>query len=179
MKQPDALIVAMKNGDQKAFAQLYNMYSLAIFGVINTIVKEEKVAEEIQQDVFVKVWENASSYSVGKGRFFTWLLNIARNAAIDHTRSKSHKNTQKNLSTTNFVDILSGSDNLNRKTDAIGIRRFVDTLKPACIKIIDFIYFKGFTQKNTAEALKIPLGTVKTRARNCIKDLRSMILGEA
>ncbi|MCB0464556.1 MAG: sigma-70 family RNA polymerase sigma factor [Aequorivita sp.] len=177
MEQPNDLIVAMQNGDEKAFSRLYTMYSEAIYGIIYSIILDENTAEELLQDVFIKVWNNASSYSIKKGRFFTWLLNIARNTAIDETRSKSFKNSRKNLSTTNFVDILSSSDSLNRATNAIGLKKFVNALKPACIKIIDLLYFKGFTQAEASKKLEIPLGTIKTRNRTCINELRVIVLG--
>ncbi len=177
MEQPNDLIIAMQNGNEKAFSRLYTMYGEAIYGIINSIVLDENIAEELVQDVFIKVWNNASSYSVEKGRFFTWLLNIARNTAIDETRSKAFKNSRKNLSTSNFVDILSSSDSLNRKTNAIGIKKFVDALKPACIKIIDLLFFKGYTQAEASKELEIPLGTLKTRNRACINDLRLIVLG--
>ncbi|RMA64691.1 RNA polymerase sigma factor [Ulvibacter antarcticus] len=177
MEQPNALIIEMQNGNETAFSKIYSLYSEAIHGIIYSIVLDNDVAEEVLQDVFVKVWNNSKSYNIKKGRFFTWLLNIARNAAIDNTRSKASKNAKKNLSTSNFVDILSGSDNLNQTTNAIGIKKFVDALKPTCIKIIDLLFFKGFTQVDAAKTLEIPLGTLKTRNRNCIQDLRTMVLG--
>lgn len=177
MEQPDDLIAAMQNGNEKAFSQLYTMYSQAIYGIIYSIVLDESIAEELLQDVFVKVWKNAETYSVDKGRFFTWILNIARNTAIDETRSKSFKNSRKNLSTTNFVDIMSSSDSMNIKSNSIGLKKFIDALKPACIKIIDLLYFKGYTQAEASKTLAIPLGTIKTRNRNCINDLRAMVLG--
>jgi len=177
MEQPNALILEMQSGNETAFAKLYEMYSEAIFGIVYSIVLNEKVAEEVLQDVFIKIWDNSKSYSIHKGRFFTWILNIARNASIDEIRSKAYKNTKKNLSTTNFVDIISSSDNLNQSTNAIGITKYVDKLKPACIKIIELMYFKGFTQTDAAKDLDMPLGTLKTRNRNCIRDLRTMVLG--
>jgi len=177
MEQPNDLIIAMQGGDEKAFSKLYTMYSEAMHGIIYSIVLDEGVAEEVLQDVFIKIWDNSKSYSVEKGRFFTWILNIARNTAIDQTRSKAYKNSKKNLSTTNFVDILSSHENLNKKVNAIGIKRFVEKLKPACIKIIDLLYFKGFTQADAAKDLDLPLGTLKTRNRNCLRDLRTIVLG--
>lgn len=176
MDQPNELILEMQNGNEKAFTRIYAMYSEALYGIIYSILKDSDIAEETLQDVFIKIWNNRSSYDIDKGRFFTWALNIARNTSIDKTRSKAFKNSKKNLSTTNFVDILSGSDSLNQSTNAIGIRKFVDALKPVCIKIIDLLYFKGFTQKDAAEQLEIPLGTLKTRNRNCIKQLQSNVL---
>lgn len=177
MEQPNSLLIEMQNGSEKAFSKVYSLYSEAILGVIYTIVQDQDLSEEILQDVFVKVWNNSKSYNIEKGRFFTWVLNIARNASIDSVRSKAYKNSKKNLSTSNFVDILAGSDTLNQKTNAIGIRKFVDALKPTCIKIIDLLFFKGYTQVDAAEALEIPLGTLKTRNRNCMQDLRIKVLG--
>lgn len=177
MEQPNALILDMQKKNETAFSKIYAMYSEAIYGIVYSVVLDEEIAQEVLQDVFIKVWNNSESYDHKKGRFFTWLLNIARNTAIDKTRSKAYKNSKKNLSTSNFVDILSGSDNLNQKVNAIGIRKFVDALKPACIKIIDLLFFKGYTQAEAAKTLEIPLGTLKTRNRNCIQDLRTLVLG--
>ncbi len=177
MEQPNALIMELQGGNEKAFSKLYDMYSEAIFGIIYSIVLDKDLAEEVLQDVFVKIWDNSKSYSIEKGRFFTWILNIARNTAIDETRSKAFKNLKKNLRPTNFVDIMSSSDSLNIKTNSIGLQKFVDALKPACIKIIDLLYFKGYTQAEACKTLEMPLGTLKTRNRNCINELRIMVLG--
>ena len=86
-------------------------------------------------------------------------------------------NSKKNLSSTNFVDILSSSDSFTKATNAIGLKKFVDALKPACIKIIDLLYFKGYTQAEASKTLDIPIGTIKTRNRTCINELRAMIVG--
>ena len=91
----EPLVERFQQKDLSAFEKLYGMYSENICGVINTIVRNNDLAEEICQDVFVKVWNNAESYNSSKGRFFTWVLNIARNAAIDEVRSKSYKNSKK------------------------------------------------------------------------------------
>jgi RNA polymerase sigma factor (sigma-70 family) len=173
--QQDGLILELQNGNQKAFERIYALYSESTYGIIYSILKDETIAEEILQDVFLKIWNNASSYNQDKGRFFTWILNIARNASIDHLRSKSHKNTKKNLTSDNFVDILESSSNFSAKADAIGITKYINMLKPVCKKLIDLLFFKGYTQKETAEELEMPLGTVKTRNRACINNLREML----
>jgi RNA polymerase sigma-70 factor (ECF subfamily) len=174
-RQPDELILAMQHGDEAAFASIYDRYAKAINGIILTIVRDPLVAEEVLQDVFIKVWKNAPSYSSEKGRFYTWLLNIARNAAIDKIRSKTFKNDAKNLSEENFVNSTISHDDLSTITDAIGLKKYIDALKPTCIQLIELLYFKGYTQVETAEALSSPLGTVKTRIRNCINQLRQII----
>ncbi|APG59768.1 RNA polymerase sigma factor [Christiangramia salexigens] len=173
--QQDGLILELQNGNQRAFERIYELYSESIYGIIYSIVNDETLAEEILQDVFLKIWDKAPTYNSSKGRFFTWILNIARNASIDQIRSKSYKNKQKNLKADNFVDILESNSNFTAKTDAIGIKKYIDILKPVCKKLIDLLFYKGFTQKETAEELDMPLGTVKTKNRACINKLREML----
>ena len=174
--QLETLILKFQQKDEKAFEALYNMYSDSMHGVIFNIVRDNDIAEELMQDVFIKAWNNASSYSAEKGRFFTWILNIARNAAIDKTRSKAFKNSKKNLDADYVVDILQNSESLDNKTDAIGIGKFVSKLAKKCIEVIELLYFKGYTQKEASEELNIPIGTIKTHNRNCIKELRDIVL---
>ncbi|WP_411031913.1 RNA polymerase sigma factor [Spongiimicrobium sp. 3-5] len=171
----DDLIALFQKKDMVAFEKLHEMYSENICGVINVIVGDNDVAQEICQDVFLKVWNKAESYDPSKGRFFTWILNIARNAAIDELRSKSYKDRKKNLSADYFVGTLENDDNLNKKVDAIGLTNLLKNLKDKCVQLIELLYFKGYTQKEAAEQLQIPLGTVKTRNRNCISQLRDNI----
>ena len=173
--QQDGLILELQNGNERAFERIYQLYSESVYGIIYSIVNDEKIAEEILQDVFLKIWNNASSYNSSKGRFFTWILNIARNASIDQLRSKSHKNKLKNLQADNFVNILENKTHFSSKADAIGISKYINILKPVCKKLINLLFFKGFTQKETAEELNMPLGTVKTRNRACINKLREIL----
>ena len=174
--QLETLITKFKAKDEKAFQTLYTMYSDSMHGVIYNIVRDHDIAEELMQDVFIKAWHKADTYNAKKGRFFTWILNIARNAAIDKTRSKSFKNKAKNLDAQFFVDILPTQDSLDDKTDAIGIAKYVSKLAEKCIKVIELLYFKGYTQKEASETLDMPIGTIKTRNRNCINELRQLVL---
>jgi RNA polymerase sigma-70 factor (ECF subfamily) len=171
----EQLLKKFKEKDALAFEQLYEMYYKNILGVVFNIVRDNDIAEEVTQDVFMKAWNNAHSYSAKKGRFFTWMLNIARNAAIDKTRSKEFNKKSKNLDAEIFVDILQDNVNLDNRTDAIGIKGFVNKLADTCKKLIDLLYFKGYTQKEASESLEIPLGTVKTRNRSCLTNLRTML----
>lgn len=171
----ELLVKQFQAKDVKAYEKLYNMYCDSISGVVNTIVKNDDVAQEITQDVFIKAWNKSDTYSSKKGRFFTWILNIARNAAIDYTRSKKYKQSKQNLNSDFFVDILETSQSLDNSTDAIGIKEFVKKLGDKCKSVIELLYFKGFTQKEASEELDMPIGTVKTRNRNCITELRTML----
>ena len=171
----DLLILQFQQKDIKAYEKLYNMYGDSISGVVSAIVKNDDVAQEITQDVFIKIWNSSASYSSKKGRFFTWILNIARNAAIDYTRSKKFKQSKQNLNSDFFVDIIATNESLENSTDAIGLKEFVSKLADKCKTIIELLYFKGFTQKEASEELNMPIGTIKTRNRTCIGELRTML----
>jgi RNA polymerase sigma-70 factor (ECF subfamily) len=174
--QPDGLISQMQEKNPKAFERIYERYSESLFGIIYSIINDKVLAEEILQDVFMKIWDKSDTYDSSKGRFFTWTLNIARNASIDKMRSKAFKNKKKNLTADYFVDILEEKSNFVDRVDAVGVKKYIKILKPYCKKIIDLLYFKGFTQAETSEELDMPLGTVKTRNRNCIKKLREILV---
>ncbi len=167
------LISQFQKKDKTAFGKLYEMYAVNICGVINTIVRNEARAEEICQDVFIKVWDYADRYDPSKGRFFTWIMNIARNAAIDELRSKSHKKEKLNLNTDFFVGILERpAEDKGGDFDVDRLEKMLTKLKKKCIELIELLYFRGYSQKDASEELEIPVGTVKTRIRNCISQLR-------
>ena len=171
----EQIVKRFTQNDALAFEQLYEMYYHSILGVVHNIVRDEAMAEEVTQDVFIKAWQNAHTYSSQKGRIFTWLLNIGRNAAIDKTRSKAFQQKSKNRDVEIFVDILKDHSDLDKSTDAIGIRSFVTKLAETCKKLIDLIYFRGYTQKEVSESMGMPLGTVKTKNRKCLNNLRAML----
>ena len=171
----EELLPLLLNKEEKGFTLLYDMYSKSLFSVISNLISNRDDAEDVLQEVFVKIWKNIDSYNESKGRLYTWMLNIARNTSIDKLRSKGFNNSQKNLSSDNFVHLLDDSNKLVNRIDTIGIREFVEKLKPKCIKSIDLLFFKGFTQQEVSEELSIPLGTVKTQNRTCMNDLRNFL----
>lgn len=163
--------------DSKGLVLLYEHYSSSLYHIVIRIVRREEVAQEVLQDVFVKIWSQSKSYDVGKGRLFTWMSRIAKNAAIDKTRSKNFKSTSKTDSIENFVgDSISFSNSIRVKDS--GLRKVVEQLDDKYHEIIDYLYFKDFTQSETSEALGIPLGTVKSRSRLALKALRQLLQNE-
>lgn len=174
MTQEELLPLLLKKND-RSFTLLYDNYSKSLYGIIFNLIKDKEEAEDVLQEVFVKIWKNIDTYNTSKGRLYTWMLNIARNTSIDKLRSKGFNNNQKNLSTDNFVHILDDNSKSINKIDAIGIKEFIKKLKPKCIQLIDLLFFKGYTQQEASDELEIPLGTVKTQNRNCMNELRLMI----
>ncbi|WP_293890399.1 RNA polymerase sigma factor [Flavobacterium sp.] len=174
MTQEELLPMLLRK-EERAFTQLYDMYSKSLFSVITNLISDREEAEDVLQEVFVKIWKNIETYNQSKGRLYTWMLNIARNTTIDKLRSKGFNNSQKNLSSDNFVHLLDDSNKLTNKIDSIGLRDFVNKLKPKCVQLIDLLFFKGFTQQEASDELAIPLGTVKTQNRMCMNDLRNFL----
>jgi RNA polymerase sigma-70 factor (ECF subfamily) len=169
------LIELLRAHDQAAFSYLYDHYSAAIYGIITRIVPEEESAEDILQETFVKIWNHFASYDSSKGRLFTWLVNIARNLAIDHTRSKLYRAGQKNQSLSNSVGKINRQQSSSQNIDVIGLKEFVEKLKPEHREIIDMLYFGGCTQEEVSKELSMPLGTVKTRTRAALQQLRELL----
>jgi RNA polymerase sigma factor (sigma-70 family) len=166
------LILALHRHDKVAAEALYDMYSASLFGVILRIVNDTPTAEDVLQEAFVKIWHSATSYSAEKGRLFTWMVNIARNLAIDKIRSKDFKNQFKNQELENNVGYIEKHNSTEYKPELLGVKELVDKLRPEQKSILDLIYFKGYTHTEAADELGMPLGTIKTRLRMAIKQLR-------
>ena len=173
--QEDELVSRLFKKDQVAFSYLYDNYSAALYGVVYRIVQEEESAEDVLQEAFLKIWNNFSQYDKTKGKLFTWIVNIARNLAIDFTRSKSFKNQQKNLDVDKIVSFIDSRRSTSFNPEQVGLKKLLDNLKPEQREILDLVYFNGYTQAEVAEELNIPLGTVKTRIRMALIQLRSIV----
>lgn len=170
----DQILSLLNSRDEKGFNYLYENYSGALYGIIIRIVRYEEEANEVLQDVFVKIWNSIESFDHNKASLYTWMLNIARNSAIDRLKSKSFQNDLKNQSIPDFVN-----DNMGLTTeqqhDFKEVQKGVNTLKDDYKVLINKAYFGGFTQEEIAEDLQIPLGTVKTRTRAALKELRIIL----
>lgn len=171
----EELVALLQNKDQQAFAYLYDNYSAALNGVIYRLVEDRELAEDILQEAFVKVWNNFASYDTTKGRLFTWMLNITRNLTIDTLRSKGYKKQAKISSDENSVSNFTDDNRMAERFDALGLRKQLVNLKPEQRSIIDLAYFNGYTQDEISKELGVPLGTVKTRMRSAIIELRKLL----
>jgi RNA polymerase sigma-70 factor (ECF subfamily) len=166
------LLPALVDGDEGAFALLYDAYAPLLFGIIVRIVGDEKEAENLLQDTFVKIWNHISKYDAEKGRLATWLINIARHIAIDFKRSKYFNQKQKNQTLDHLVSTGMELSATLPVIDTLGLKQLVERITPACREVIEWMYFDGYTQQEIADRFGIPLGTVKTRARMGLKELK-------
>lgn len=172
-----SLVEALRRRDRNAVAVLYDRYSTMLFGLILRIVRIDSIAEDVLQETFMKVWRSFESYDETKGALATWLMSVARSVAIDKVRSKGYRNTLKNQSIDSDVSLVDRQDSATIPTDAIGVEGLLRQLRPEQQQIIDLIYYQGFTHEEAARELSMPLGTVKTRLRAAIMQLRKDVVG--
>lgn len=142
--------------------------------MISRIIKKEDIAEEVLQDAFLKIWDKIDSYDASKGKLFTWMLNISRNLAIDKIRSKEISREGKTSGLDNFVHTVESSGSVTQNEDAIGVKEILKGLPEDQQFVVDHLYFKGYSQSELAEEFNLPLGTVKTRLRLAMNQLRSI-----
>lgn len=167
------LVARLKEKSRDGFDYLYKQYSAALYGVVRKVIADEQTAQDVLQDVFVKIWKNIDKFDPSKGRLYTWMLNLARNTAIDKLRSKGEIMKGK---IQNSEDSVYNSENDNKteqQTDTIGLRNVVGSLKPEYQSIVELAYFKGFTLDEISKTIDVPLGTVKTRMRKAMSLLRT------
>ena len=169
------LVHLIKSKSEFGFATLYDKYCNALYRALLKIVKRTEVAEDLLQDTFVKIWKNIDKFDHSKRTLYTWMLNIARNQAIDYMRSPYCKNQLQNISIDQFpihpiyaTSVQSNNNNLDFKD----FRAKALKIDQKYAEVIDVIFFLGYTHKQTAKLLNLPLGTVKTRARKGLSMLK-------
>lgn len=124
------------------------------------------------QDVFIRIWNRFHNYDASKGRLFTWMLNIARNQAIDKTRSKEISKAQKTSGIENVVSRIDHETFVEQRVEGIGVKEMLKSLPQEQEFVVEKLYFQGYSQSELAEEFNIPLGTVKTRLRLAMQQLR-------
>jgi RNA polymerase sigma-70 factor (ECF subfamily) len=169
------LVALLKAKDNASFSYLYDHYSGALYSIVLQIIADQEMANDVLQEVFVNIWKKIDSYDTGKGRLFTWMLNVARNLSIDVVRSKAYQNNRKNQDLTDATWAEKPGNALQPFLDNIGLKKAVGKLKEEHRVLIDLAYFKGYTHEEIAEMEQLPLGTVKTRIRSALIQLREYL----
>jgi RNA polymerase sigma-70 factor (ECF subfamily) len=169
------LIQGLKGKDPSALEYLYDHYSGALFGLISRILKNDDVAEEVLQDIFLKIWDRIESYDPVKGKLFTWMVNIARNQAIDKTRSREISKQQKTSGSETLVNKVDNREFTELRIEGIGVKEMLKSLPNEQLFVVEHLYFKGYTQSELAKDYDIPLGTIKTRLRMAMQHLRNSL----
>jgi RNA polymerase sigma-70 factor (ECF subfamily) len=166
------LVALLRRKDNQAFGYLYDHYAGALHGVVKQIIGDAEQANDVVQEVFINIWKKIDTYDESKGRLFTWMLNIARNASIDKTRSRQFQQSQRQQVLTNneLPDYV-----VRPGIDDYGLKKVLYKLKDEHRMLIDLSYYQGFTHEQIAKTLNMPLGTVKTRIRSALTQLRTLL----
>ena len=169
--------------DEKALDILYERFSKALYGAILCIVKRKEDAEEVLCEIFLQVWDKAPSYDLSRGALYTWLLSMARNRAIDKIRSKGYKNQKQEIDPGEGMEDFASPSSENALdtlvlTERAGtVREALTLISPDQRTVLEIAYFEGYTQSQISERLGLPLGTVKTRMRDGMKALQTLLAG--
>lgn len=169
------LVLRLQNQDKSALSYLYDKYGDALYGAAQRIIQDEDVTSEVIQDVFLKIWNKIGMYDAQKGRLFTWMINLTRNAAIDKIRSKEIKRSAKTDSIDDNVYTIDRQNSTESSVDGIGVKELMDDLVEEQRFVLIKVYFEGFSHSEIADEYDIPLGTVKSRLRSALKHLRHKV----
>lgn len=175
------LLLKVSQRDQRAFENLYDLYGKLLYSLILSIVKKQGDAEDVLQETFLQVWEKAPTFNAAKGNVYGWMVTLARHRAIDRIRSKSFRNqmqTESEPDTESIKKALSEQsplDALMMQERAALVKNALGQIPAEQREVIEIAYFGGYSQSEIAEKLNIPLGTVKTRVRQGMKKLHTLL----
>mgnify|MGYP002700358178 CR=1 FL=1 len=161
----------MKNGDKRAISLLYDHYSGALLGVIKKVISDDDLAQDVLQESFIKVWKKGKSYNPEKAKLFTWLYRIVYNSAIDKVRSLNNKMSKEvQIESSNVYKLTTNS--LNQ--DVMDIKKHLSSLDLKYQIVINALFFDGMTQQEASDELDIPLGTIKSRLKIGLRELKKI-----
>lgn len=168
------LVVRVAGGDQQAFAELYDLLSARVFGLILRVLVNRSQSEEVLQEVFLEIWQSAARFAPNRGQGRTWILTIAHRRAVDRVRA-SQSSTDRDLRA-GIRDIGVAHDSVAEQVElSMAGERVVaalSTLPEPQREALIMSYYGGYSQSEIAVLVGVPLGTVKTRMRDGLSRLR-------
>ena len=165
------IVSLLEKGDKKAISILYDNYSDALYGVIKKIISDDDTAQDVLQESFVKIWRYSDKYDSSKAKLFTWLYRIAYNTAIDKVRSLKNKDgNEVQIDKSSVYKISAGELN----EDVLDIQKHLKSIDEKYQIVINALFFEGMTQQEASEELDIPLGTIKSRLKIGLRELKKI-----
>ncbi len=165
------IVELLQERNEKAISLLYEHYGDTLFGVAHKVVRDEELAQDVLQESFVKIWKKSDSYDPSKAKLFTWLFRITRNTAIDKLRSvniKADREIQMDVS--NVYNL--GVEGI--QPDFMDVQENLDKIESKYQIVLEALFFQGMTQQEASEELDIPLGTIKSRLKIGLRELKKI-----
>lgn len=173
-----ALIARIARQDEEALAALYDAVLGKVHGLVRRIVRDERVAEEVTEDVFFQVWRQADRFDSARGRPLGWILTIARTRSLDSLRRADpavpHPDPDL-LDGRWSADTVSAYDILDATQEATRLHTAVEALDPMPRQLLALAFFCGLTHEEIAARSDLPLGTVKSHIRRALVTLRGAL----
>ncbi|RLP76374.1 sigma-70 family RNA polymerase sigma factor [Mycetocola tolaasinivorans] len=172
-------LLRVQSGDRDAFAALYDLFVGRVLGLVRHVLVDHAQSEEVTQEVFLEVWQRASTFDPERGSVSGWLMTLAHRRAVDRVRSaQAGRNRDERIGIRDFPEPVDEvSETVEIRVEYARVEVALRELTVPQREAVTLAYYEGFTQTQIAERLKIPLGTVKTRIRDGMIKLRQ-ILGE-
>ncbi len=173
------LAVRMSDGDMAALGDLYDHYGAAVYGLTLRIAGDAGTAEDLTQEVFLRVWRQIPNFDAQRGSLFNWIMTIARNSAIDFLRSREGRQVHRSISLEILPRPLAHENTEAEWHLAIQVNevwKAIAQLKPRERELLELAYLEGFSQSEMSERLGVPLGTVKTWIGMALRQLRTHLL---
>jgi RNA polymerase sigma-70 factor (ECF subfamily) len=171
----------LQKGDKSALGNIYDAYYKLVYGLIYTILKGKEESEDCLQEVFVQLWEKADQFDPSRGNLYSFLMTMARNKAIDVTRSRDYKDSKKedhiinNFTLTPESKYNNPHEDLELNERAGMVRQALKRLSEKEREVLHVAYFNGMTQSEISSKFDIPLGTVKYRMRQGMIKLKDLL----
>jgi RNA polymerase sigma-70 factor, ECF subfamily len=171
-----ALLARIRRGEEAALAELYDRLGGLVYSVAYHVLQNATLAEEVTQDTFLKVWNQAHSWDGARGRVTTWLATIARYTAIDRLRVEQRRDPKGQVDIEDVINVLGSMSVMDEPgwADERLIKTLIQELPADQRQVIELAYFYDMSHSEMADHLSIPLGTVKGRVRAGLIKLRDM-----
>lgn len=167
----------MARGDSSAFEALYRVLAGSVFGVIRKVLRDPAQSEEVAQEVLVEVWRTATRFDASKGTAQTWVLTMAHRRAVDRVRSaQAATDREERVAARDHLAAYDEvAEQVEANLEAEQVRRCLGSLTDLQRESVTLAYYNGFTYREVAEVLTVPLGTVKTRMRDGLIRMRDCL----
>ncbi|MFE9453201.1 sigma-70 family RNA polymerase sigma factor [Streptomyces sp. NPDC006739] len=179
--EADELLVLVAGGDQTAFEDLYQLVAGPVFGLVRRVVRDPAQSEEVAQEVLLELWRSAARFDPGRGSALSWILTLAHRRAVDRVRSAraAGEREQREAIRSSSPAFDQVAEEVEAGLERESVRRCLDRLTVLQRQSVTLAYYDGYTYREVAERLSLPLGTVKTRMRDGLTRLRQCLGGVA